>query len=180
MKLTILLFILLISLSIYPQERKNMETAQQFNVQGVQVLNTDPQKSLSLFKKAHSIDASVADYPNNAGVALLNLKKFKEASVFFAKATEIDTNYTRGFYNLGVCYQAMNENEQAISAYNKAKKLSPTSPEIYYNLGIVYERENHKKEAIQSYEDFLKYAPNEMKQPIADAKEKIKQLRSNK
>jgi tetratricopeptide (TPR) repeat protein len=176
-KLTTLLFILFLSLSIYAQEKKTMETAQQLNVQGVQVLNTDPEKALSLFKKAHSIDSSVADYPNNAGVALLNLKKFKEASVFFAKATEIDTSYTRGFYNLGVCYQAMGENQQAITAYRKARKLAPSSPEIYYNLGIVYERENNKKEAIKSYEGFLKHAPNEMKQPIADAKEKIKRLK---
>lgn len=153
-----------------------IKKAKSYNKVGVGLLNNEPEKAFKAFKQAMEIDPRIPDYPNNAGVALLNQKKYKESIPYFQKSVEITEKYTRGHYNLGVAYQNSDQYAKAIEAYSKAIKLSPKAAEIYYNLAMSYEKKGDKKQAVATYKKFISLATPNRASIIEDAKKKIQAL----
>lgn len=155
----------------------NRQKAMQLNYSGVQILQANPQKAISLFQKAYHLDGTVPNYPNNAGVAFLNQKEYKKALTYFQKSTQISSSYGRGYYNQGVCHQAMRNHSEAVKAYTKALKYQQT-PQTYFNLALVYGRLGNRQQTIHNYKEFLKIATPSMAKPIRDARARIKKLES--
>ena len=151
--------------------------AKKYNKVGVGLLKKEPEKALQAFRKAMKIDPRLPDYPNNAGVALLQQKRFQEAIPYFQKSVAIQKKYTRGHYNLGVAYQNAKLYHKAIPAYHKAIQLSPKSAEIYFNLAISYEKSGDKQQALRFYRKFIATAPPRRANIVKDAKKKIQELK---
>ncbi len=167
-------------LNCEPKEKEGEKTlnmnAAELNNKGAELIGSNPEEAIKLFKAAHELDPNQPDYVNNIGVVKLGQKKLEDALDYFIKSTEISANYQRGFYNQGVCYQQLGKNDKAASAYKKAEKIN-SSPEISFNLGIIYTRLGDKAEAIKNYKRFIEIAPkDQLAEPIKDAQEKIKNL----
>ncbi|MEM7180143.1 MAG: tetratricopeptide repeat protein [Spirochaetota bacterium] len=151
--------------------------AKNYNKVGVALLKKEPEKALQAFRKAMQIDPRIPDYPNNAGVALLQQKKFQEAIPYFQKSVVLQKKYARGHYNLGVAYQNAKLYHKAIPSYHKAIQLSPKSSEIYFNLAISYEKSGDKRQALRFYRKFVATASPRRANIIQDAKKKIEELK---
>lgn len=173
-----LILLLVISNQIDCKENgvENLSQAENRNLQGVEILQKDPQKAIQFFKEAQAMDPKNPDFPNNIGIAFLSMGKFKDALPYFSRAVQLDPKYVKGHYNSGVCYQRLEKYQDAIFSYRRAYDLIAT-PEVTFNLGLVYAKSGDKKNAVVFYKKFLEIAPlDKFPGPVADAKVKIREL----
>ena len=72
------------------------------------------------------------------GVALQEMKKYKEASTKYEKAVKVDSKYAEAWSNLGYTYRKQGQFDKAVRAYKKAIKLKPDLAEAHEYLGEAY------------------------------------------
>ena len=64
----------------------------------------------------------------NLGVALYNLRKFKEAEDELRFAIRLEPTLEAAFYHLGLVMVAQNRRDEARAAFRQARQLAPNSP----------------------------------------------------
>lgn len=64
----------------------------------------------------------------NLGVALYNLRKFKEAEDELRFAIRLEPTLEAAFYHLGLVMVAQNRRDEAKAAFRQARQLAPNSP----------------------------------------------------
>jgi Tfp pilus assembly protein PilF len=64
----------------------------------------------------------------NLGLALFNLKRYKEAEAELRFAISLDPAKEAPYYNLGLVYTAEERKEEARLAFRRARDLAPNSP----------------------------------------------------
>lgn len=64
----------------------------------------------------------------NLGLALYNLRRYREAEAELRFAISLDPAKQGPYYNLGLVYTAENRKEEARLAFRRARDLAPTSP----------------------------------------------------
>ncbi len=74
---------------------------------------------------------------NNYGVALQNIKNFKDAAKVYEITLKIDPNFLTGYYNLAIVLSAMGRLLDSVIIYKKLISLNPNCAEIYQNLGVI-------------------------------------------
>lgn len=74
---------------------------------------------------------------NNYGVALQNIKRFKDAVKVYEITLKIDPNFLNGYYNLAIILSTMGELANSVIIYKKLISLDPSCAQAYQNLGVV-------------------------------------------
>jgi len=82
--------------------------------------------------------SDTAPLHNKAGIALLQVNRYKEARREFQHALSIDKNYADAHNNLGATYYQMRRFGAAAGEYRKAVKLNDLKASFHSNLGIAY------------------------------------------
>ncbi|PHS70298.1 MAG: hypothetical protein COB23_04065 [Methylophaga sp.] len=107
------------------------------------------------FRKALTIDPSIAELHLNVGVLMTNLNRVDEAIASYKKAVQLKPSLTDAHYNLGTALQAQGHFEQAEDSYQKAIALEAGFFEALANLGVVLQEQGKLSEAIAVYERAL-------------------------
>ncbi|EPG74844.1 tetratricopeptide repeat protein [Leptospira fainei serovar Hurstbridge str. BUT 6] len=148
----------------------------ELNRQGIELLQTNPEKALNKFLAAQKLIPEIPDFPANAGLAYMNLSKDKEALEKFSEAIKVDPDYFKAYYNQGNIFEKLGNHIRAIESYKKALQIAPDMPEIIYSLAQAYENSGNKKLAIENYTYFIEIARTSVETDISQAKKKIETL----
>lgn len=89
----------------------------------------------------------IADIYNDRGLARLQLKDFKGATLDFSLAIQLNAN-DRAYYNRGCACQKHGDNFGAIRDFTQALRLNPANPEAYVNRGIAHHQLGYQQAAI--------------------------------
>lgn len=101
--------------------------------------NNEKEKSIPFFDKALAKDFHFMEGYLEKGLALYDLKKYKEAADVFTRAVTLQNNFDRGYFYLGQSLEKLNRKEDAADAYQKALLYDPEyteAKEALNNLGF--------------------------------------------
>ena len=90
------------------------------------------QSSVDLIDQAIEINANVASYHSNRGLALQELKQLEAAVASFDKAIALKPSYAEAYYNRGNALQGLKLLEAAVASFDKAFDINP---EVHYLIG---------------------------------------------
>lgn len=119
----------LVKLGRYEEALKDYDKALQICPTDVYTLNL----KAVLLLRLNPID-SVAWF--NKGVALNNLRRYKEAVVSYRKVIQIGDNLVGALYNMGISLANLGNYKEAIKSYDKALELNPDDAQIIYEKAI--------------------------------------------
>ena len=91
--------------------------------------------ALDHYNQAIEIDPNYADAWNNKGIALRNLRKFKEAIYCCDMAIMINPNYADAWNNKGVSLGKLGKYKEAIESYDMDIKIDPNFAHAWNNKG---------------------------------------------
>lgn len=104
---------------------------------------------------------------NDAGVRLLNQRRFLEAARYFDEALRIDPNMVQPHLNLSLVYTQTGNWDLAIAEAKEAIRLQPDNCMAHNNLGIAYlEKANRLKDipsaelSVREFRVALSFNPN--------------------
>ena len=104
------------------------------------------------------MNPNLANYYDNLGNILRDLRKLKEAEILYRKAIELKPDLTNSYYNLGILLEELGERKEAIKQYSFALGYQPDdiaclinsklklSPIMISNKQIDIERKEYKKQ----------------------------------
>jgi tetratricopeptide (TPR) repeat protein len=95
----------------------------------------EKEKSIPFFDKSIAASYTFMEAWLEKGLALYDLKKYKEAAEVLEKAISIQNNFDKGYYYLGQCYEKLNRTDEAIQAYQMALNYDPDYVEVKDALG---------------------------------------------
>jgi tetratricopeptide (TPR) repeat protein len=93
------------------------------------------------------------------------------------RAAEINHDDHTMFLDLGVTLARATRYAAAESALVRAEQMQPLDSRVPYRLGVVRQQLGKREEARRSFERFLALAPSRFSGPIADARQRLDQLR---
>ncbi len=88
---------------------------------------------------------------NNAGVALLDQYKFKEAIPKFQKILELDPDVMPAQVNLAIAYFYDQKYPEALEAAQKALALDPKEIHALFVVGLIYRNQDDVQKAIDAF-----------------------------
>jgi tetratricopeptide (TPR) repeat protein len=80
----------------------------------------EKEKAIPFFDKSIATSYTFMSAWLEKGLALYDLKKYREAAEVLEKAISIQNSFDKGYYYLGQCYEKLNRTEEAIQAYQMA------------------------------------------------------------
>lgn len=88
------------------------------------------EEAVAAYRKALNIPtlASPEIAHQNLGLALFNLKQYREAEAELRFAISLDPAREAAYYNLGLVYTAEERKDEAKLAFRRARELAPNSP----------------------------------------------------
>ena len=112
--------------------------------------------ALDYYDQAIRMDPNYADAWNNKGIALHNLKKYKEAIECNDRAIKIDPNYADAWNNKGVSLGKLGKYKEAIECNDRAIKIDPNYADAWNNKGVSLGKLGKYKEAIECNDRAIK------------------------
>jgi tetratricopeptide (TPR) repeat protein len=96
---------------------------------------------------------------NNAGVALMQRRKFAQAETKFRNALDINPTYGVALFNLGLVLAAQGEFSSAITEFRKALAQDPINPKIHFDLARALELDGNSAGGIREFQLTLRLRP---------------------
>ncbi len=96
---------------------------------------------------------------NNAGVALMQRRKFAQAEAKLRKALDINPTYGDALFNLGLALASQDKFKPAITEFRKALVQEPINPKIHFDLARALELDGHLPGAIREFQLTLQLRP---------------------
>jgi tetratricopeptide (TPR) repeat protein len=116
--------------------------------------------ALDYYRAALAKNPSSAILHNKAGIAELQMQRYKEAGKSFSHAIHFDRNYADAVNNLGVIDYEAKKYGKAIKQYEKAIQLRPQSASFYSNMGAAYYGKKDFEKAVESYAKAMQLDPD--------------------
>ncbi len=96
---------------------------------------------------------------NKAGIAYLQLTRYKDAKKYFERALKADKTYAEAYNNLGVISYIQKKYGRAVKHYRKALELREDAASFHSNLGTAYFARREFDKAIAEYNRALQLDP---------------------
>lgn len=149
--------------------------------QPVEGSNKNQQEQANQFLEALAKDSTNVDAHIGLANVLYDTANWKEAIVHYRAALRGDSSRTSALVDLGVCYYNLSDSDEAERAFRLALQRDPHQAVALFNLGIVSERRSEWNQAFEYYHRALQSAPpEEMKQAIMDAMQRIQEAQGKK
>ena len=116
--------------------------------------------ALDYYDQAVKIDPNYADAWNNKGIALHNLRRYKEDIECYDMAIKINPNYADAWNNKGVSLGKLGKYKEAIECNDRTVKIDPNYAKAWNNKGIALHNMRRYKEAIECNDRAVKIDPN--------------------
>lgn len=94
-----------------------------------------PLQSIPFFDKAIVTDYNFILAYLEKGLALYDLKRYRESANIFETSVKVQNQFDQGYYYLGQCYEKLNMIQEAIEVYEMALQLDPDYIEAKDALG---------------------------------------------
>jgi len=118
------------------------------------------ERAAELFKRAIKLNSTVPPAHRNLGMALFELKRFREALASYDKAIALKPDYAECYNSRGLALQELKRPAEALVAYDKAIALSPKFSEAYFNRGLALQDLQKPIEALSAYDQAIALKPN--------------------
>jgi adenylate cyclase len=130
-------------------------------------LSKNPQESLmkciELYKKAITLDNSLAIVHAALGYTLTMMRRYDEALAEGEKAISLEPNSPDVLYHYGSILMFIGRREEAIPVFRKALRLNPKPPNTYYrHFGAALRDLGRYDEAIALQKKAIKQEPNDL------------------
>jgi tetratricopeptide (TPR) repeat protein len=116
--------------------------------------------ALDYYNAALAKDPKNAPVCNKAGIAELQMRRYRESRKFFEHAIKLDPQFADAYNNLGVVQYEEKKYGKAVKLYDKALQLQPAIASYYGNLGAAYYSEKNWEKAGAAYGQALQLDPN--------------------
>jgi tetratricopeptide (TPR) repeat protein len=116
--------------------------------------------SVSLWNDVISQYSGVAITYNNRGVALADLRDFKQALDDYNTGIALDTTDWRLYFNRGNSLRELRALPQAIADFDRSLSLLPTFSDSYYYRGLTYHTAGNLNLAVEDYSRALEFNPD--------------------
>ena len=93
-------------------------------------------------------------------MALQQLGKFEQATIYFEQAIKLQNNIPEVHYNYAVCLAKSKKIDLAIESYHNAIKLKDDFSYAYYNLGLLYWEKKELENAVDIFKQAYSITPN--------------------
>jgi tetratricopeptide (TPR) repeat protein len=107
--------------------------------------------ALDYYQAALAKDPKNARIYNKAGIAELQMYRFKQSRRRFERAIKLDRQFADAYNNLGVVYYKEKKFGEAIRQYQQAIQLQSDIASYYSNLGAVFYSQKDWDKAAASY-----------------------------
>jgi len=107
--------------------------------------------AVDMIGKAIAINAKVAAYHGNLGVALQKLGRLDEAVGCYRKAIELRPDFAEAHSNLGNALAVLGRLDEAAACCRRAIELRPGNPEAHGNLGVALQKLGRLEQAVGCY-----------------------------
>jgi superkiller protein 3 len=87
----------------------------------------------------------------NAGIALLTMKKYESARQMLSKSTERNPDYARAWFNLGILEKAQGHPDAAVADFEKVAAIDPSDADTECLIGLVSLDQKHYDKAIAAF-----------------------------
>lgn len=136
--------------TLHAQQEEQMQAAQ-LNRRGLEYYHKGNfLTAYHNFKSAFERVSDNPEYPNNAGMALLQLGRVDEARDFFLKAIDLNDSVAIYHLNLGLAILQAGRLDEAAGAFQAAIERDRLFFDAHAQLGLVYFRQGKLEEAEQS------------------------------
>jgi tetratricopeptide (TPR) repeat protein len=116
--------------------------------------------ALDYYNAALAKDPKNPPICNKAGIAELQMRRYRESRKYFEHALKLDPKFADAYNNLGVVHYEEKKYGKAIKLYDKALELQPGIASYYGNLGAAYYSEKNWEKAAAAYSEALQLDPN--------------------
>ena len=122
----------------YPSvEELDSEAIIFFNL-ATELIDSQPNQSIILYKKAINKDPSFVQAYDNLARTYRVLKEYDLAIKYYILSQKIFPRGKSSYQNLALVYTLQKEWDKAINQYEKLIELHPNNPEGYYGLAAIY------------------------------------------
>lgn len=126
--------------------------AQKYNSRGLNYFTrNDFKNALKEFNKAAKIDPKNPEYPNNAGIAALNLRRPADALQYFDAALQLNSDLPLYHYNRGLALMQLSRPRQAEEAFLAATARNAEYLEAWVYLGLLQYNERQFAKAEEAW-----------------------------
>jgi protein O-GlcNAc transferase len=115
--------------------------------------------SIALIRSALAIHPGNAVAHGNLGNALLELKRYEEATVSYRNALTCQPDHVEAYNNLGNALKAQGQFEEAIGSYRKALEIKPDYATAHNNMGNALQDLKRPQEAVPCYRKAVALRP---------------------
>lgn len=116
--------------------------------------------AIDYYRAALRKDAKNPVLFNKAGIAEIQLARYKEAKKDFDRALKLNKQYAEAYNNLGVVYYIERNYKKAIKTYQKALALREDAASFHSNLGTAYFERKQVDLAMKEYLRALELDPD--------------------
>ena len=116
--------------------------------------------ALDYYRAALAKNPSSSMLYNKAGIAELQMQRYKEAGKDFSRSIHFDRNYADAVNNLGVIEYEAKKYGKAIKQYERAIQLRPQSASFYSNMGAAYFGKKEFEKAADAYAKAMQLDPD--------------------
>lgn len=128
---------------------------------GDNLRKSDPQQSISLFKKATQLDPHSFRAHFLLAVALTGQKDYAAATVSYQRAIELNPQFPDTFFNLGFVYAASKNYAEAVEMYERTVALDPVYlDEALFNLALAQSKQGEKEQSMANLKKALSVNPD--------------------
>jgi tetratricopeptide (TPR) repeat protein len=116
--------------------------------------------ALDYYRAALAKNPNSAMLYNKAGIAELQMQRYKEAGKDFGRSVHFDHTYADAVNNLGVIEYEEKKYGKAIKQYEKAIRLRPEAASFYSNMGAAYFGRKEFEKAAEAYAKAMQLDPD--------------------
>lgn len=125
----------------------------------IRMKQAHPRDALALFESALRLDPRAVPVLNNAGEALMMLRRFGDALPFFQQAREVEPDYSRATRNIGAAQSELGRYDLALSSFADATRRQPGDHRNWNSLGQSLHRLGRLEEALRCFDKSVELAP---------------------
>ena len=138
----------------------------------------NPEKAITLIKKAIEICPNNAAFYNNQGITLQELKQFEDAVASYDQAIALKPDYAEAYNNRGNALQELRQFDNAVESYDQAIARNPNYAKAYNNRGDALQKLKQLDDAVTNYNRAIALKPDYAKAycNCGDALQELKKL----
>jgi tetratricopeptide (TPR) repeat protein len=118
------------------------------------------ERAVEPFRRAVKLNGTIPSIHRNLGMALFELKRFKEALASFDRAIALKPDYAECHNSRGLTLRELKRSAEALVAHDKAIVLKPDFAEAYCNRGLALQDLEKPIEALSAYDKAIALRPS--------------------